>query len=373
MKIAVLCSHTPSLFWFRMDMMLDFISLGHDVIAVGNEPENRWKDDFAEYGIKYIQAEIQRNGTNPVKDLQTLKSLKAILKKEMPDRIFAYQAKTVIYSALAAKSLGIKEVYPLIAGLGSVFLKNGFKAKFIRFILKSEYKFSLKNCPKVFFQNNDDVNTFTSQKIIGKDKAVILNGSGVNLEKFTVQPFPEKFGFLCISRLIKDKGVFEYLEACKKVKQKYPNIRCLLVGPFDSNPSAIKREELRPFTDAGFVEYFGEQTDVRPFLEQCSVYVLPSYREGTPKTVLEAMASGKAVITTDAPGCRETVEDGVNGFLIPIKNSDILAEKMILLYENKELTEKMAVEGRKAAEERFDVKKVNEKIISTMNLRGRNK
>ncbi len=368
MKIAVLSSHTPSLFWFRMDMMLGFKALGHEVIAIGNEPSEKWIDKFENQGIKYIAADISRNGTNPLKDLKTLKSLKAILKREKPNKLFTYQAKTVIYGGIAANMLGITEIYPLIAGIGSVFLSNDIKSKIIRFILKTEYRFAMRKSPNVFFQNNDDVKVFTDNKIIKKEKVVILNGSGVNLEKFTQKPLPEGSVFLCISRLIKDKGVYEYLQAAKRVKEQYPDARFLLVGPYDSNPSALKPEELKPYIEDGIVEYFGEASDVRPYLEMCNVFVLPSYREGTPKTVLEAMATGRAIITTDATGCRETVVNGENGYLVPIKDVDALANAMVDLFENPAQIAQMAERGLEMVKEKFDVNIVNGKINTTMKL-----
>lgn len=368
MKIAVLSSHTPSLFWFRMDMMLDFIARGHDVVAIGNENEEKWQDKFNENGIKYRCAIIQRNGTNPFKDLQTLSSLKKLLKHEKPDKIFTYQAKTVIYGGIAANQLGITEVYPLIAGVGSVFLSENIKARIVRFILKNEYRIGMRKCPNIFFQNSDDVDVFTQNRIINKDRIVMINGSGVSLEKFTVQPLPDTFAFLCIARLIRDKGVYEYLQACRMIIERHPQVRCLLVGPFDTNPSALKKEELQPYIDDGIIEYFGEQSDVRPYLAQCNVYVLPSYREGTPKTVLEAMATGRAVITTDAPGCRETVLDGQNGYLVPIKGIDALAERMEFLINSPETVVRMASVGRKIAEGKYDVKLVNNTIVETMKL-----
>ena len=367
MKILVLSSHTPSLLWFRIDMMLDFMRRGYEVVAVGNEKEDIWDIRFRQYGIKYRQAFIQRNGTNPLKDLKTLKSLRKIIKEERPDKIFAYNAKTVIYGNIAAKKEGVK-IYSLVAGLGSVFMGKGFKNKLMQLILKMEYRRSLKYSDIVFFQNKDDVGIFLENKMIIRDKVVLLRGSGVNLDKFNIQNFPDKFGFLFIGRLIKDKGICEYLKACEIVKAKYPEVRCLVVGPFDSNPTALRKEELKSYLDNGTIEYFGEQEDVRPCLAQCNVFVLPSYREGTPKTVLEAMASYRAVITSDAPGCRETVVDGENGYLVPIKDHLKLAEKMIYLYEKQETINNMAKIGRRMAEEIFDVKKVNNVIVSAMEL-----
>ena len=367
-RIAVLSSHTPSLFWFRMDMMKAFKECGCDVFAVGNEDEKEWANKFAERGIIYRQIKVQRNEINPLNDLKTLFSIKKVLREIRPEKIFTYQAKTVIYGGIVAKQLGIKEVYPLIAGIGSVFLKDNFKTKIVRLVMTLEYKLSMRNACGVFFQNHDDEKIFRNNHIITKQQVVMIPGSGVNLNYFKRQPLPERFAFLCISRLIRDKGVYEFLEASRRMKKCYPEIRFLLVGPYDSNPSAIKPEELQPFVDEGTIEYFGEQEDVRPYFAQSNVFVLPSYREGTPKTNLEAMASGRAIITTDAPGCRETVIDGENGYLVPVKDIDTLCEKMEYFINNPELVSIMGSNGRKMAEEFFDVEIVNKRICETLGL-----
>lgn len=366
-SIVVLSSHTPSLFWFRTDMMREFISRGYIVYALGNEAEDKWTEKFKTNGIIYQQIAVSRNGVNPLQDKKTLDSIKAKLTKIMPEKIFTYQAKTVIYGTMAANSLGITEVYPLIAGMGSVFLSNDIKSKLVRFAMTTLYRKSMKKCPAVFFQNRDDERIFRDCGIIKNQKVVLIHGSGVNTDKFKILPLPDKPAFLCISRLIRDKGVYEYLEACRELKKEYPDIRCLLVGPFDTNPSALKPEELQPFINAG-VEYFGEQDDVRPYLEQASVFVLPSYREGTPKTNLEAMACGRAVITTDAPGCRETVIDQENGYLVPVKDVNAVYQKMKWFIEHMEEAKTMGNKGRTMVEEIFDVKKVNEIICKTMGV-----
>lgn len=368
MRIAVLSSHTPSLFWFRIDMMQSFIARGHTVYALGNEAESEWRDKFADKGILYRQINVQRNGTSLFRDLKCVGSIKRVLAEIRPDVLFTYQAKTVIYGTIAANRLGITAVYPLIAGLGSLFLKDTFKTKFLRKILVTGYRYSLRKCPAVFFHNSDDLQAFRKMKVIKRQKAVVLPGSGVNLEKFTIQPQPRDFAFLCISRLIRDKGVYEYLQACRKVRKARPDVRCLLVGPFDTNPSSLKREELQGYVDDGSIEYFGEQADVVPYIARCSVYVLPSYREGRPKTVLEAMACGRAVITTDVPGCRETIEDQVQGLLVPARDVDALAAAMLQLADEPERVVRMAARGRQKAEERFDVDKVNADICEIMGI-----
>lgn len=367
MKIAVISSHTPSLFWFRMDMMLEFIRRGSTVIAIGNEPESKWAEEFRKSGIRYLSVPVQKNGTNPIKDLETYRALKRVLATERPDKVFTYQAKTVIYGGMAAHKLGIG-AYPLIAGVGSVFLSSGIKASVVRMVLKTEYRVSMKHAEKVFFQNPDDVKVFTDNKIISADSVVMLNGSGVNLNRFKLVPLPEKPVFLCVSRLIRDKGVGEYLQAAKSVKERFPEVRFLLVGPYDTNPSALTPEELKPYIDDGVIEYFGEQMDVRPYLAECSIFVLPSYREGTPKAVLEAMACGRAVLTTDVPGCRETVKDGENGYLVPVKDVSALVRRMEELIQDPGSVKKMGASGRKLVEEKFDVDKVNDTICRAMGV-----
>lgn len=368
MKIAVLSSFTTSLFWFRIDMMHSFRKAGYDVLAVGDGSEEEWAERFAALGIRYRQIPVQRNGTNPLRDLTTFRALHRLLKEEKPDKIFAYQAKTVIYGGIAANLNGIREFYPLIAGVGSVFLGDSPKQKLIRSILVAEYKLGMRQAPRIFFQNRDDLKVFTDHRILPERKAVMLHGSGVNVEKFTPTPLPERPGFLCISRLIRDKGVVEYLEAARELHALRPEAQCVLVGPFDTNPSAIRPEELQSYIDDGSVTYVGEQKDVQPYLRECTCYVLPSYHEGTPKTVLEAMACGRPTITTDAPGCRETVTDGVNGYLVPVKDVDAIVRAMEKILDDPEKNTEMARAARRIAEDVYDVHKINLKIRQTMRI-----
>ncbi len=368
MKIAVLSSFTTSLMWFRLDMMKAFAARGHEVLAVGDGPESQWSERFAKEGIRYRSIPVQRNGTNPFKDIKTLQALVKLLRQEQPDKIFAYQAKTVIYGGLAARRCKIREFYPLIAGVGSVFLGSGLKNRLVRAVLVTEYRLGMKKAPACFFQNKDDLAVFVSHKIVKPELVTMLNGSGVDTVRFAPSALPEKPAFLCISRLIRDKGVGEYLEACRLLRQRHPDVRCMLVGPFDTNPSAISPEALQSYLDDGSVEYFGEQKDVAPFLAATSVFVLPSYHEGTPKTVLEAMACGRAVITTDAPGCRDTVAHGLNGLLVPIRDAGALAGVMECLLQSPEQIPAMGAQGRKLAESKYDVRLVNNVIIQTMNI-----
>ena len=367
--IIVFSSYTPSLFWYRIEMMQCFIEKGYEVYAVADQDDGEWKDKFAKIGIHYRQIFIQRNGMNPFKDLRTLREIVELYKELKPYKVFTYQAKSTIYGGIAGRIVGGIEVYPMVGGVGSVFLSDSIKTRILRLIVKIEYRIALKKSKTVFFQNIDDEDIFKKYGIIKGQRICRLAGSGVNTEHFKPMELPERTAFLLTARLIKDKGVMEYLEACEKLKKDYKEVKCLLVGPYDTNPTAITEEEIKPYIDKGIIEYFGNQEDVRPFLGLCSVFVLPSYREGTPKDVLEAMSCERAILTTDTTGCRETVDNGKNGFLVPVKDSESLYKKMKYMVENPEIVKVMAKESRKMAQEKFDVRIVNDNICKAMDIK----
>lgn len=367
-KIAVISSQTVSLCRFRMDMMRGFRSFGYQVIAVGPDPVEEWAQKFSLHGIQYYKISVERTGINPIRDIGTIIDIYRFLKREKPTKVFCYQAKTIVYTCLAAKMVRMQEVYPLIAGLGSVFRGTSIIEKVLKVILTLEYKLALRGSTAVIFQNNDDLTAFVDGGIVKREKCYKINGSGVDVEKFFPTPMPHRPTFLMITRLIKDKGVMEFLGACRIIKKESPQTRCILVGPFDTNPSAMSAEELQDYLDDQTVEYFGEQEDVKPFIAQSSVFVLPSYHEGTPKSVLECMACGRAIITTDAPGCRETVIDGINGFRVPTRNTEAIADKMRMFVEDQSLAERMGQAGRRIAINKYDVRKVNQDIFRIMKI-----
>lgn len=369
MKILVLSSHTHSLFWFRMDMMKSFIEKGYEVCAVGNEQEDKWKEQFKQNKINYYSIPVSRNGLNFLSDLKTFKALREIIKREKPNKIFVYQAKTIVYGSLAARSVNSQiGIYPLIAGLGSIFRGKGIKNKLIKTILGFQYRLVFEFAKKIIFQNEDDLNTLVKLSIVSPYKTCIINGSGVDINRFKRHPLPRKKSILYIGRLIGDKGVREYLEVCKKLKEKDNTIECLLVGPYDTNPSALTPDEIKPFIENEIIKYYGEQKDVIPFLQDCKVFVLPSYHEGTPKTVLEAMAIGRPIVTTDAPGCRETVIDNQNGYLVPVKDTKSLESAILKILYDDNLATRMAEESRKIAESKYDVNIVNNDIMKILRL-----
>ena len=313
------------------------------------------------HGIALVRA-----GMNPLSDVHTLLSILKLMINIRPQYVLAYTIKPVIYGMLAARLMRIKNRFALITGLGYAFQADG-KSKAWQKVVQVLYKLALAGAGKVIFQNPDDQALFNKLGLIKKQANTVVNGSGVDLSYFSQQPLPQgALKFLMIARLLKDKGVQEYIQAAKLVKLDNPQVIFQLAGWLDQNPSAITQQELDRCVNSGVIEYLGKLSDVRLTLANSSVFVLPSYREGTPRSVLEAMAIGRPIITTDAPGCRETVENGVNGILIPIKDSESLASAMIMLINNSSMISSMAKESLRIVAEKYDVKKVNKQMLIAM-------
>ena len=368
-KIVIISHYSPSLINFRGDLIRAMVKLGHKVICLG--PEAGFEQPLQELGADYRQIPLHRTGLNPLKDVKTLFSLRKVLKEIKPDIVFSYTVKPIVYGSIAAHMAGVRRMYALISGLGYVFIGQTFKQRLLTQIVAFLYRRGLKYNQVVFFQNPDDLHLFVSKSIVPKTaKPVLVNGSGVNIEKFAFAP-PKlsPVTFLLIARLIKDKGILEYVESARLLKQKYPDARFQLLGPLDINPAAITQEQLERWTKEGIIEYLGKTNDVRPYIADASVFVLPSfYREGTPRSVLEAMSMGRPIITTDAPGCRETVIDGRNGFLVPVKDVDALKSAMEKFILEPDLISQMGKQSRIIAEEKYDVRKVNRAILQEMGL-----
>ncbi len=369
-KIAIIAGENTSLINFRGDLIKQWLDLGHEVLALA--PGDEVKERVQALGARYRSIPLCRTGLNPKKDFQTIRTLEKVFKKEKPDIAFLYTIKPVIYGSLVASLAKTPEIYSMITGLGFVFVGSSIKQRLLQKIAILLYKKALKRNKRVFFQNPDDIIDFKSFGIIQAEdnKVVQIDGSGVHTGKYCPAPIPNgPVSFILIARLLGDKGIREYVEAAREIKGKYPEAQFKLLGPFDENPTAIKKEEIDSWIKAGLIYYLGSTDDVRPYIEGASVYVLPSfYREGTPRTILEAMAMGRPIITTDAPGCRETVQEGVNGFLVPVKNSKALARVMERFIENPELMQEMGHQSRKIAEEKYDVHKVNRVILEAMGL-----
>ncbi|WP_341885268.1 glycosyltransferase family 4 protein [Synechococcus sp. UW140] len=329
------------------------------------------RQQLVQRGLKVHNIPLRRTGTNPLADLCTLWALWSLMRRIQPDVMLGYTIKPVIYGTLAAWLAGVPRRYALITGLGYAFTgqASGKRGK-LKDVIQRLYRQALCRAHKVFFQNQDDQALFRHMGLLSTGTlSVVLNGSGVDLDSFSLAPLPPGAPhFLLIARLLGDKGVREYACAARRIKATHPQVQFSLVGWLDENPDAIHQSELDAWVKAGTINYMGRLQDVRPAIAQCGIYVLPSYREGTPRTVLEAMSMGRAVITTDAPGCRETVVDGNNGFLVPIKSVDALVDAMNRFIQEPELTRLMGQRGRLLAEYKYDVNKVNAVMLREMGL-----
>ena len=368
MHIVIITSSAKALFNLRKELVESWIKANHKVTAIGDLPEEIFKDRCNQNGFDYKSVTLQRNGLNPLIDYRTLQELTALLKELKPDRVFCTFAKAITYGAWAAKRAGITHVYSLMSGLGSIYRSDSIKAKLIRVLMDILYKNAFRCSKKVIFQNRDDQTLFVNKRLVNENKTVIVNGSGVDIDRFEASSFPMKSTFLFVGRLLKEKGIREYIAAANCIKEKYPDSVFWAVGDIDTNPSSLQESEVKKYQEEGLIEFEGFQDDVRSFIRKCDFFVLPSYHEGTPRCVLEAMSMGRPIITTDAPGCRETVIDGVNGFLVPVGDVNVLADKMAFLLENESKAHEMGLESRRIAENKYDVRKVNRDYFSIMEL-----
>ncbi len=368
-RILVIASFTPSLVKFRGDLLREFIARGHEVVCCSPDPDDPTLRQLEEIGAVHREYRLQRTGMNPLADLATLRDLRRIMATERPDHVLSYTIKPVIYGSLAAGRQKVPAISAMITGLGTTFLGSGFKGRLLNRYARFMYRAALKECRTVFFQNPDDSEVFVDLDLVEPRQVVHINGSGVNLDHFRPEPVPAGPPvFLLIARLVSDKGLAEFVEAAHLVKADFPRARFLVAGFFEDHPRAISRRQMDAWVADGLVEFLGFADDVRPLLHDCSVYCLPSYREGTPRTVLEALAVGRAVITTDAPGCRETVIDRSNGFLVPVRDGPALATAMKNLCRDPDLVRSMGDASRQLAESKYDVVRVNAAIRVGMGL-----
>lgn len=369
--ILIVAGFADSLINFRGVLIEEMISNGHQVTACAPNASINIQKRLVEIGAQYCPLKLSRAGFNPIADLASFLRLRAICKSERPDVIISYTIKAVIYSSLAARSTGVTRIFSIITGLGYAFTTTTIKSRIAGIFARLLYKLAINYNNHIFFQNPDDILFFKHHGLLKntKEKAVLINGSGIDINEFTPTPFPELPSFLLIARLISDKGIREYVEAAQIIKKKHPSIKFRVAGWLDKNPNSISPDELEKWVNAGTIDYLGKLPDVRPAISDSSVYVLPSYYpEGTPRTILEAMAMGRPIITTDSPGCRETVTEGVNGFMVPVRDSKSLADAILKFIREPELIKIMGQSSHRMALEKYDVHKVNRVILDTMRL-----
>lgn len=368
MRVVIAASHGESLVNFEGDLIRDIAARGHEVICVSCESPEEMNERIAALGAAYRQVPMSRTGTSVIEDLRSIKAFKALLCELKPEVFFASMSKPVAYGGMAAKKLKIPNVYVLVSGLEIAFYSKGLKNAVVRFVLKTLFRNAHKACRRVFFLNPDDLNTFESMKVVTREQSVVVNGTGVDMTHFVRQPLPEEPVVLMVARLVWSKGIREYLKAAELVKKQRPDVRFLLVGGLDTNPESLTKEELDAYIGNSTIEYLGYSNDVREHLAKCSIFVLPSYHEGTPRCVLEAMATGRPIITTDAPGCRETVREGYNGYIVPVGDSEQLAAHILELAASPALREQMSDHSYSLCDEIYNVTKVNAQMIKEMEL-----
>jgi glycosyltransferase involved in cell wall biosynthesis len=371
MRIVVFGPEASSVFRLRASLMRAMIEHGHEVLTLAPDHDAEVRARLADLGIAFATVPLARTGVNPLADVRATAAIVGTLRHWRPDVLLATGAKPVVYGLMGARFAGVRARAAIITGAGSAMSgRERPRQRAVAHILQSLYRVGLRQADVVFFQNDDDETLFRALDLVGEDQRVVrINGSGVELDHFAARPLPPPpVTFLMVARLIKDKGLFEYVEAARSARSVRPDLRFTLVGPLDVNPTAITRAQLDAWRDEGVVEYLGASGDVRPFLAAAHVFVLPSYREGTPRAVLEAMSTGRAIITTDVPGCRETVRAGVNGVLVPARDASALAEAMLSLAHELDGLAAMGAQSRALAEERFDVHEVNRIILRELRL-----
>lgn len=361
-----------SVLLFRGPLIQALLRRGWEVVLATPDLPEEAARTLASWGVRVERYRLSRTGVNPLADLATLCDLARLLLRLKPRAVLTFQHKPNVYGLLAAALAAVPVRGAVVEGLGFAFTpgQEGFRKRAVRQVLALLYRLSFSRASKVFFLNPDDLAEFRCRGLLPKGRAVLLGGIGVPLEEWPpAPPHLNPFTFTLIARLLAEKGVREFAEAARKVKAKHPEARFLLIGPLDTNPGAVPEAEVRGWVEEGVLEWVPWTEDVRPYLRRTSVYVLPSYyREGVPRSTQEAMAMARPVITTDAPGCRETVEHGVNAFLVPPRNPGALAEAMEVFLREPGLVEKMGRESRRMAEERFDAHKQAERLMGVLGL-----
>lgn len=367
-KKALFIANTGfALFNYRLQLMKFLSNQGWSVVAIAND-EADYVNKFSNIGIRFININIDHKGKNPIADVTLIWRLKSLYDQESPSLVHHFTIKPVIFGSLAAKWAKVPAIINSITGLGYVFNKRGFLMRTSMML----YKFALSGQPRVIFQNNDDYQLFISNNLIKKTNAQVILGSGVNTKVFypnTIKRSDANLQFLLVSRMLWSKGISEYVSAAERVKKQYPETKFILAGGASGggakgNPDAIPEKWLNEVNARGIAKWIGRIPfeDVMILLDNSDVVVLPSYYpEGVPRSLIEAAAKGKPIITTNTPGCNEVVLDGVNGFFSPPKDVESLANCMLNFIREPELINKMGIESRKRAVDIFDEEKILEK------------
>lgn len=364
-SILFFSSDSITLKTFRLELILEFQKLGYTVCCVSSQDENfsEVKAFLKKYNVILYPIPLKNVSFNFFRDIISFCKFIKIVRLIKPEYILAFRIKPILYSALLTYIFKKIQVYPTFTGLGyGLTVANRFVKKILFFI----FTILLRKCPSVFFQNQDDASLFIESRIVDFNQVAIVSGSGVNLACYPFSLPPEKLSFLFVGRMIRDKGINEYLEASWILKKKYPDVSFKLIGTISKNPNAIQCNKVKLMKDNKVIDLIPSIDNIREPLEKCSVFVLPSYREGVPRAGIEALSTGRAIITTDVPGCREIIDNDKNGVLIPPQDIESLVKAMELFIESPNLVISMGSESYQLAKKKFDVKIVNQHIINVI-------
>jgi glycosyltransferase involved in cell wall biosynthesis len=359
---------------FRGPLLYTLAESGHRIFAFAVDYDEESEQRVRELGAEPVRYRLDRVGMHPLRDLSTVIQLRRLFLANAIDRVLTYFIKPVVYGTIAARSAGVEERYALLPGLGYAFRDDGgsqaYRQRAVRSLVSIMLRRTLAYNDRTIVYNSNDAMELTRRRLVDADRLVRVNGTGVDLSEYPFSSPPVRtICFLLAARLLKAKGVRDYAAAARCMKQKYPETRFVLLGGMERSPDALQEAEVQGWVEEGILDWPGSVPDVRPWLNEASVYVLPTYyREGVPRSIQEALATGRPVITTDAPGCRETVDDGVNGYLVPVRNETALANAMERFIKQPHLVARMGAESRRIAEERYDVHKINRALMGAMGL-----
>ena len=346
------------------------IAAGHQVTALAPEDEET-RAELASWGVDYVVVPVKRNGRNPLVDLALVAALRRTFMQLNPDLLFSYTIKPVIYGSIAASLAGVPRIVSMVTGLGHYFTGEATRRRerVLRRVIRGLYKLGLSKNHAVIFQNPDDLNTFVDLGLVERGKTHRVYGSGVNLDHYPTSPLPDgPAKVLFMGRLLTTKGVPELIDAIRRIKASHPDVEFRLLGSVDTNPAGMTQSVVDGWVAEGIVEHVDFTEDVRPHLAWCNVFILPSHREGTPRSVLEALATGRPVITTDAPGCRETVVHEKNGLLVPVNDPDAITQALLTLIESPELRQIYADESLALVRALYEVNKVNAEVMTAAGI-----
>lgn len=374
MKIVILSNQARSMSNFWSVLIRKMRSAGHTVICVAPPGDTAAEATLRALGASFVPYPLDRKGLNPVRDAESFFALLRIFRRERPDLVFATTIKPVIWGSLAARVAGVPRVYATITGLGYAFEADSFFKKCVNWLGVFLYRLALGHVSGVFFQNQDDIRVFREHGILGPGARVLTaRGTGVDTARFAPAPYPPlppggPVIFLLVGRLLEAKGLAEYAEAGRLLKAKGAQCRLTLLGPEEKGLGSVDLAEVRHWQAEGILEYLGETRDVRPYIASSHVLVLPSWREGTPTAVMEAMSMARPAVVTDVPGCREVVRNGVNGWLTPPRDPQALARAMERFVADPASIARMGAEGRKLALSEFDAETVAARILADMGV-----